>query len=244
MNFICIILLGGEYMKYAFVDYRITHEEKYNLEKLGCTVVCCPPSNLLYPSISGHPDILIHFIKKDSIIVHKDISAIFIDTIKNFGFKVCYSEASLKDKYPYDITLNAVNLKDHFIHNLNFTDKNLLSYVSYKKLIHVKQGYTKCSTCIVNDNAIITSDKSIYKAAKSENIDVLLLPPGNISLPGLNYGFIGGTCGLMDNKLIFYGNLKNYRYGNLVLDFLKKYEVEPVYLSNNELIDRGSILFA
>jgi hypothetical protein len=230
-------------MRYAFVDYRITDEEKYNLESLGCKVVICPPSNLLYPAICGHPDILVHFIEKNKVIVHKDIDSNFINTIMNYNFKVCYTDTSLKPNYPFDVILNALNLKEHFVHNIDFTDKNLLSSVSNKKLIHVNQGYTKCSTCIVNDNAIITSDVSIYKELKNENIDVLLLPPGDISLPGLNYGFIGGTCGLIDNKLVFYGNLRNYKYGELVINFLKKYDIQPLYLSNHELVDRGSIFF-
>jgi len=72
----------------------------------------------------------------------------------------------------------------------------------------------------------------------------LLLPPGDIELPGLNYGFIGGSCGLLDEKyLVFYGNLKNYKYGSEVLAFLDKYNITPIYLSDSNLIDRGSIFF-
>lgn len=232
------------YLKYVFVDYRISDEEKYNLGNLGCSIVICPPSPLLYPAICGHPDILMHLIKKNSIIVHKDTDSSFINMLKNLNFQVYYTYNSLKATYPSDIILNGLNLKNYFIHYLKFTDKTLLSNVSDKKLINVRQGYTKCSTAVVNDNALITSDESIYKTLKNEDMDVLLLPPGDISLPGLNYGFIGGTCGLMDNKLVFYGSLKNYKYGDLVINFLHKHDVEPVYLSNNKLVDRGSIFFA
>ena len=57
-----------------------------------------------------------------------------------------------------------------------------------------------------------------------ENIDVLLLPPGDIILPGLNYGFIGGGCGLIEEGLLaFYGHLDNYLYRNEVKVFLKKH---------------------
>lgn len=230
-------------LKYAFVDYRISKEEKYNLESLGCTVIVCPPFPLLYEAISGHPDILIHLINNKKIIVHKDIDFNFIQLLKNLNLEVHYSLDSLKATYPYDIILNAVNLKDYFIHNLKFTDKNLLSNLSKKKLINVNQGYTKCSTAVIKNNAIITSDNSIYQALKSEPIDVLLLPAGDILLPGLNYGFIGGTCGRIDDKIVFYGTLEKYKYGDLVLDFLKKHQMTPFYLSDNPLIDRGSILF-
>lgn len=230
-------------LKYAFVDYRISKEEKYNLESLGCTVITCPPSPLLYEAISGHPDILVHLISNKQVIVHKDIDFNFIQLLKNLNLEIHYSLDSLKDTYPYDIILNAVNLKDYFIHNLKFTDKNLLNNLSKKKLINVNQGYTKCSTAIIKDNAIITSDTSIYQALKNEPIDVLLLPSGDIILPGLNYGFIGGTCGKVDDKIVFYGTLEKYKYGDLVLDFLKKHQMIPFYLSDTPLIDRGSILF-
>ncbi len=80
------------------------------------------------------------------------------------------------------------------------------------------------------------------KILKENNIDVLLLPPGDIILPGLDYGFIGGTCGLLDNNtLAFYGNLNMYKYGDKVLNFLKKHNVKPIFLSRGKLIDRGSI---
>ncbi|EQB90191.1 hypothetical protein J2Z44_001745 [Clostridium punense] len=230
-------------MKYAFVDYRISKEEKYNLESLDCTVIVCPPSPLLYEAISGHPDILIHLINNKNVIVHKDIDLNFIQLLKNLNLEVQYSLNSLKEAYPYDIILNAVNLKDYFIHNLKFTDKNLLNNSSKKKLINVNQGYTKCSTAVIKDDAIITSDNSIYQALKSEPIDVLLLPAGDIILPGLNYGFIGGTCGSIDDKIVFYGTLEKYKYGDMVLDFLKKHQMTPFYLSDTPLIDRGSILF-
>lgn len=230
-------------LKYAFVDYRISKEEKYNLESLGCTVITCPPSPLLYEAISGHPDILVHLISNKKVIIHKDIDFNFIQLLKNLNLEIHYSLDSLKGTYPYDIILNAVNLKDYFIHNLKFTDKNLLNNLSKKKLINVNQGYTKCSTAIIKDNAIITSDTSIYQALKNEPIDVLLLPSGDIILPGLDYGFIGGTCGKVDDKIVFYGTLEKYKYGDLVLDFLKKHQMIPFYLSDTPLIDRGSILF-
>jgi len=138
--------------------------------------------------------------------------------------------------------LNALNIGNIFMHKLNYTDPNLISLVKHKKLLNVNQGYSKCSTAIVSENAVITSDMKIGKILKENNINVLLLPPGDIILPGLDYGFIGGTCGLLDNnKLAFYGNLNMYKYGDKVLNFLKKHNVKPIFLSKDKLIDRGSI---
>ncbi len=224
------------------MDYRIDELEEINLSKLNIDVIKCPPCNELYYAINGHPDVLVHFIDKKTLLVHKEIATSFIELLKKYDFNIIFSEKTLDRKYPEDIFLNAVNLKGLFIHNLAFTDKSLLKSIQNKKLIHVKQGYTKCSTAVVSDKALITSDKGIFASLINEDIDILLLPPGDILLPGLDYGFLGGACGLLDDKhLAFYGSLEYYLYGNQVISFLEKHNVKPVYLREGKLIDRGSI---
>ena len=230
-------------MNRVLVDYRIDEIEKLNLSKLDLEVILCPPCEDLYNAVCGHPDMLIHFINEKTLLVHKSMPNQFISYLERNDLKIIFSKDELKINYPKDIILNAISLKDFFIHILAFTDKNLLNSINNKKLINVKQGYSKCSTAIINDQAIITSDKGICSALRYEGLDVLLLPPGDILLPGLNYGFIGGCCGLINkSQLLFYGNLDFYLYGNEVKDFLKKYGVEPIYLRNGKLIDRGSLI--
>lgn len=229
-------------MKYAIIDFRTTAEEKYNLTNLGYEALICPPSQLLYDAVCGHPDMLLHIINSKTILVHRDIDENFVEKLKKLNFDVVFSKNSLKDTYPEDIILNSVSFPNLFVHNLKYTDNNLLSYMTNKISINVKQGYTKCSTAIVSRNSVMTSDKAIAKALRKENIDILLLPPGDILLPGLNYGFIGGCCGLLDeNSMAFYGDLNYYAFGDMVLGFLGKHEVTPVYLRKGKLIDRGSI---
>lgn len=230
-------------MKKIIVDYRISNEESNNLSKMGYKVLKCPHSPNLYQAVCGHPDMLMHIIDSSKVIVHRDMQDEFINTLKSFNITVIKSNSSLKDSYPFDIILNSLSISNLFVHYLNYSDKILLDIMKKsKKLINVKQGYTKCSTAVVNESAVITSDKGIAKALYNENIDVLLLPPGDIELPGLDYGFIGGTCGLIEkNLLAFFGNLDCYAYGKEVMRFLEKYKVEPVFLRRGKLIDRGSI---
>lgn len=230
-------------MKAALVDYRINEEESENLKALNLEVLIVPPFKRLYEAVNGHPDILLNIINENTIIVHKEMDIDFIKKLENYNYKILYSSNNLESKYPLDIILNALNLKNLFIHNLKFTDNALLKNISFKKIKSVSQGYTKCSTAIINSSAAMTSDKGIAKSLSEENIDVLLLPPGDIILPGLNYGFIGGCCGLLEEGLLaFYGHLDNYLYRNEVKEFLKKHKVEPIFLSKGKLIDRGSIL--
>ena len=240
--FLYYYTFGGDNLKIALVDYRIDEIEKINLSKLNLEVIKCPPCNELYYAINGHPDILVNFIDKKTLLVHKKIDTSFIELLKKYDFNIIFSEKTLERNYPEDIFLNAVNLKELFIHNLAYTDKSLLNSIHNKRLINVKQGYTKCSTAVVSDYAIITNDKGIATSLINENLDILLLPPGDILLPGLDYGFLGGTCGLLDDRhLAFYGSLEYYLYGEEVLNFLKNHNVEPIYLREGKLVDRGSL---
>lgn len=229
-------------MNISFVDYRLTEKQMHLLSNEGLNIIKIPKSNNLYDAISGHPDIQLNIINSKKIILAKN-SNLSLEILNKHHIEFEYSSKELEEKYPKNIFLNAVNLKNFFIHNLKFTDKNLLKHVSDKELINIKQGYSKCSIAIVNNNALITSDLGIYNALKKYPIDVLLIPVGDIVLPGLSYGFIGGTCGLIsEDKMAFLGNLKNHSYGNDIKNFLFKHNVEPIYLDEGKLIDRGSIL--
>lgn len=225
-----------------FVDYRISEEELFNLKKYNINVIKVPKCNKVYNGINGHPDILLHICDK-TILVHLDMDLSFIENLRVLDYNVIFSNKSLGYKYPENIILNGLSFKNYFIHNLKFTDKNLMDLVKDKILINVKQGYTKCSCAVLPDNSIITSDKGIYKTLIKVNAEVLLIPPGDILLPGLDYGFIGGCCGAIDEKRVaFFGDLSFYKYGNEVLRFLESRGLEPIYLRTGKLIDRGSLL--
>lgn len=230
---------------YCFIDYRTTKEELNNLYKLELEPIIIPKTPLVYEAINGHVDIQLNILsKKDKlVIVSKDINKSFLSSLKDKKINYVLSHNSLGFKYPDDIILNGLILEKFFIHNLNFTDKTLLESQKNKKNIHVKQGYTKCSVLPIREDSIITSDKNIAKELLNYNFNVLLIPSGDILLPTLNYGFIGGTGGMIsENKIAFFGELSNYAYGQDIYSFLYKLDVEPIYLRKGKLIDRGSLL--
>jgi hypothetical protein len=227
----------------CFIDYRATEEELLNLQKLNINPILVPKTNLVYPAIDGHVDIQLNIIDKDTVIVQKSISPVFLFTLSKYNIKYILSESSLSSKYPSDIILNALIMNDYFIHNLKFTDKNLLSSQKSKKLINVKQGYTKCSVLPLKEKVAITNDRGIYNSLLVEGFDMLLIPPGDILLPSLNYGFIGGVGGMIsEDELALFGSLEYYKYGELIKDFLKKYKIKALPLKKGKLVDRGSLL--
>lgn len=228
----------------CFIDYRATQIEKNTLSSLGLNVVEIPKSNDVYDAINGHVDIQLNILDKKSkkIIINRNMDKNFKECLSKLNIQFVESEKFLESSYPNNIFLNALILDEYFVHNLKFTDKNLLNFQQDKTLINVKQGYTKCSCLPISKNALITNDIGIYKCLSNYNLDILLLPAGDIILEGLDYGFIGGTGGLINEDTIaFFGNLDYYKYGNEVKSFLKKHNITPIYLNNMKLHDRGSL---
>lgn len=230
-------------MPHCIVDCRTSEKELYSLSTLGIEPLLCPKCDSLYSAISSHPDIQIFIAAKGNLIVQKNIENSFLNLLISLVNKVTLSKASLSCDYPHDIILNCFILGDLFVHNLNYTDDKIIqSLGSSIRKVHVKQGYTKCSTAIINNESVITNDTGIAKALQKEKVDVLYLPPGDIILEDMNYGFIGGCCGLLDEKNIaFFGSLDKYMYGKEVKEFLKKHKVDYHYLMDDKLTDRGSL---
>lgn len=229
----------------GFIDYRTSEEEIDCLRKLNCDLIKIPKHDNLYEAIDGHVDIQLNILNRSNknVIINKDIAPSFKRILQEKNIAFIESDTTLSYKYPNNIALNAYITDNYLIHNLNFTDKKILEHCKNKKIINVKQGYTKCSILPVKEKAIITNDNGIYNTLKNEDFDILLLPFGDIELRGFDYGFIGGVGGMItDNSMAFFGSLNNYIFGNEIKKFLYKYDVKPLYLSNTKLIDRGSLL--
>ena len=76
-----------------------------------------------------------------------------------------------------------------------------------------------------------------------KGIDVLLIPPGDICLPGYDTGFIGGCCGLIDkNILAFTGSLSEYSHGHKIIKFLEDHNVQYDCLLPGKMLDIGGVI--
>ncbi|MEN8076197.1 DUF6873 family GME fold protein [Clostridioides difficile] len=229
----------------CFVDYRTTLSEINALKNLNFDIIKIPKDENLYSAINGHVDIQLNILDKrnSTIIINKNIPKSFKDILSCKNINFIESNNTLSYEYPNNIALNAYITDNYLIHNLKFTDKKILEFCKNKKLINVKQGYSKCSILPLREKVIITNDKGIYNTLIKENFDILLLPFGDIELSGLNYGFIGGVGGMISDECIaFFGSLENYAFGKDVKNFLYKYDIKPIYLNNGKLVDRGSLL--
>ena len=158
----------------------------------------------------------------------------------------------LTPKYPGNIIYNAVCTGKYFIHNLKYTDPELLAAAKGLTLVDVPQGYTRCCCLPVDDSSFITSDEGIAKALASTDADVLLIEKGHIQLPGFDYGFIGGCAGHImisfenaDNTIptiVFNGDLSSHPDHDRIADFINARGINIAYFEDYPLTDIGSIL--
>lgn len=224
--------------KYAIVDYRMGSESVNKLSEYAENIVFTKKINT-YDAINGHADIQVCKISNNEIVCAPSC----YDYYKNnlIGTNVIKGESEPDNKYPNDILYNVFCTDRIAVHNFKYTDKKTLSVIDSKflKHINVHQGYSCCSICELADGAVITDDDGIYKTLTENEIDVLKLEHGIVNLPGMNYGFIGGAAGLYKDKLFFNGKVINTN----IIDFCKEHNTKIIELSNDELIDIGSIIF-
>lgn len=209
------------------------------LKQDGYEVIPLAPFSVLSNPVSTHTDMLILAIG-DIAFVHIDYRA----ELKGFK-EIIRIDEQMSDKYPHDVLLNIAVVGKNVFCNTKFASVTVLEYLKSKGYFihHVSQGYTHCSVCIVDDNAIITSDIGISQSAKNAGIDVLKISEGDISLPPYNYGFIGGTSGSHKEKIFFCGSLECHPDGEKIRDFCKKHSKIIVELTDTPLMDVGGILF-
>lgn len=227
------------------IDGRASEEIIKNLKKLNIDIIFTNKCNDLYDGISYHPDIVIFQINRNMIIVAPNVYEYYKDVLKGKSIKIIKGEKILKRNYPNNIAYNVARLKGYALHNFKYCDEVVKFYLKKEQieLINVNQGYTKCSTAIIDEKSLITSDVSILKALDNIDIDVLKINEGYIDLPGLNYGFIGGTAGvLLKNKVVFTGTLDNHPDKDKIINFLYKKGKSPIFLSKNNLLDLGSLI--
>lgn len=229
----------------AIVDGRIDKEIENSLKSLDLEIIKTIKCKEVHESISYHPDIAIHPVNHNTLVIAPNVFEYYRDNLKNKGINLIKGEKRLDFKYPNNIAYNVGRLGNVAIHNFQHTDEVLKYHLEKENLqfLNVKQGYSKCSLCLVNKKAGITSDSPIYEKLRNLGFKMLLIEPGSIYLKSQDYGFIGGTNGSLSNKeSIISGSLKDHPNKKEILNFFKENNVELKFLSNKKIMDIGTII--
>lgn len=192
------------------IDSRISFHTDISLFSFGDTVICAP---YLYGFL------------RDSL----------PDTVVTAGERTF-------SPYPNDVLYNAALVGKTLFCNVEYTSPTVISEAKKRgiKTVNVKQGYAKCSTVSVDENALITSDISVKKAAEKEGMDVLFVSNSGVLLDGFDSGFIGGSSICLNGKIVFTGDIFNSPDALKIIDFIGFHGKTAAYFPHYPLMDIGS----
>ena len=233
-------------MKHVITDNRIDKKCEKGLWERGFELIKLPPFSILQEPVAAHPDMLL-FVGKGKLLCHADYFAIAKKEIsliaEIIGAELVLTRDTVGAKYPYDVIFNAAATGDRLICRRDAVSPSVAELYSENMIIDVKQGYAKCSTSVVGDNAIITADPSISRAASERGIDVLSVSPLGVRLEGYDRGFIGGASGADEENVYFCGSVDLHPDGERIKDFCNKHGKTAVSLSDEPMYDYGTLIF-
>ncbi len=189
--------------------------------------------------LSGHCDLMAAHLGKDVLAVQKG-TAIDCELINKI--KLIETPVPPRPEYPYDAALNICIVADKLIYNPKSADSRIVSAFDVIKLA-CKQGYTKCSVCVVDGNSIITADKKIAAIASAAGMNVLTVGEKLAALDGFEHGFIGGASfKISADEMAFTGVINDDAERSRIEHFLNERGVAAVYLTEIPLFDIGSAI--
>lgn len=246
MNFIETPNLPKGPVGLVILDGRIDEKIEQSLAKRNIKVLKTCAHADVYEAIAYHPDIVLHHLGEEYIVYAPGTSEHLLKMLKNLSFVLLEGEKHLGPKYPANIAYNVARVGKLAFHNFKYSDPILKQELVRRgvKLVNVNQGYSKCSISIVDEKSIITADRGIAKAAIDNGIETLVIDSDeNISLPGLSYGLIGGSTGLLDkSKWAVSGDFWTLASAYKISHFLNERGIELISLSDEQIIDIGSII--
>ncbi len=189
--------------------------------------------------LAGHCDLTAVHLGKNILAVQKTAAA-DCETINNI--KLIRTDVPKKPEYPYDAGLNICIVGDNLIYNPKSADAQTVSHLGCTRLC-CKQGYTKCSVCVVDENSIITADRKIAAIAAAAGMYVLTVSEKLAALDGFEHGFIGGASfKISANEIAFTGVINDTSERLRIERFLNERGISAVYLTQMPLLDIGSAI--
>ena len=237
---------GMEINMLAITSHTFPSEAEEALTRFGHRTLRLPPHPNLPTPVASHPDMLLFF-ASDAILCTKSYYEIAKCELKEiseaYGKPIRFIEKEYGKEYPFDVLFNALPLDKHLFCNKKTVAKELLELGLIPS--HVNQGYTKCSTLPLGENALITADTSIASCAEEKGINVLQIQAGHISLSGYDYGFIGGCASFAPrgglDTVFFCGDVSLHPDGKKIKTFCQNYGYKTISLADIPLRDVGTI---
>lgn len=216
------------------------------LKRLDIEPIFLPDNSSVDSRLSGHADLSVfHLVGEKCLLAAELKGSAFEEKMRGAGLNISFLEKNLDEKYPDDAALNACVIGNVLIYNRSSASDQIVDFFTNANavMVQTKQGYTKCSVCVVNERSIITANRGIAAIAECVGLDVLLISQGYVNLPGFEYGFIGGaTFKLSADKLAFTGSLDSHPDKNRILKFLSDRGIDALFLTDLPAFDIGGAI--
>ena len=231
----------------AIIDGKAENSIISALESYADKVFALPTFPALSEPVSAHADMLVWRCGK-TVFSYADYRAIAPEVfaeLENLGYSVHTISKNPSQQYPHDVALNCALIGTSIIANTKHCAPEIKAFATENglSLFHTNQGYAKCSTVVVAENAVITSDASIAAVARENGIDTLTINSGGVSLPPYEYGFIGGASGADAQNVFFCGDIDTHTDSIAIRTFCQKHRRGVVCLSKAPLADLGTVMF-
>ena len=220
---------------------KVSAEAVAALTACGFDVRRLPPFVPLPAPVRGHPDLLLFPLPDGSILLSEKYyreNEAFFDAL---GVRLVLDPSCPGGEYPADVLFDALAVGDTLYGKEGAVSPLLRSY--YSSSVSVKQGYARCSTAMLSERCAVTADRGLASALQKRGVEVLLIRPGHISLPGYDTGLIGGAGGrLAEGTYAFFGDLRSHPDGEAILAFASAHQIKTVSLGGGTLSDHGGFI--
>ena len=221
------------------VDSKMPASAKKKLCSFG-DLLELQTSGLTYTAISGHPDIFFCPTSK-GLVVSPQLPGKIYDALSAANVPYFAGAFPPGDKYPQSAVFNALATGKYLIHNLDVTDATIAAMCSGLQHIHVKQAYVRCNLLALGD-VFITSDAGIQRGLLEHGFEVHYFSPAEVRLDGFPHGFLGGVCGIWDDKIAVCGSLKYFSEASNLKKLVRQAGFKLFELYDGPLVDVGSII--
>lgn len=232
-------------MKNCLIAQNANKKIINRLEELGYNVFLSKEMKNLDIGVRYHSDLQVHKLPNGKLITSVDSYEYYKELLKDTGVELIRGGLEVFSPYPNDISYNVKAFNGFVLGSVKNMDNVLKEkYIELNYgLVDSKQGYANCTILSDGLNWAISSDNLACKELSNRGCDVLEIERGGILLPYYKYGFIGGASGFFENTVYFTGNIDSLNCKDMIISFLKKFNVKIEFLSDDPIIDIGGILF-
>ena len=160
-------------MKYNFLSKPNIPEKKVSLYIADtfipdATVLPPPEIGVLPEGLRRHADLGIVLVSKNTAVCPPETYDYYEKHLSPYGFCIIEGKSNIGCNYPYDSAYNVGIVGNKCFLNKSVCDERVYDILISEgyEIIPVRQGYTKCSICPIDENTFVTGDKGIFDAGR------------------------------------------------------------------------------